>query len=186
MSRRALARLAVASSLVAGVVGGVASPAWAPKYILGSFALGTCLVDGETTETHLSGDLTVVSFADADGTLVVHGTLTGACFDGLDQRARITPDVYTFPVVDLTAACDAEFAGVDIRPGAGRVGATDVATRDPVKMTVDLYPSTIVERTWMPGEPMSVRGRLCAIARLADQRDAADLAAVLNQLVLRV
>jgi len=186
MSRRNLARLAVASSLVAGVVGGVASPAWAPKYILGSFAFGTCVVDGDFTELHLSGDFTVTSFADADGELVVNGSLTGACFDGTDQRATITPDVYSFPVIDFKAECNAEFAGLDIRPGAARVGGADAVTRDPVKMTVDLYPSTIVERTWMPGESMSVRGRLCALAKLADQKDAPDLAALLNQLVLRV
>lgn len=185
MLRTTLARLAVACAVVVGTVAGVASPAWAPKYILGSFAFGDCLVDGDSAETSLSGDFEVTSFSSAGGTLYVNGTLTGACLDGLDQRATITPDVYSFPVVDLTVECNDEFAGLDLRPGAARVGGEGL-DKVPVKMTVDLYPSTIVERTWMPGEPMSVRGRLCALSRMSLRRDAASLATVLDQLVLRV
>lgn len=185
MLRRTLARLAVACSVVAGTVAGVASPAWAPKYILGSFAFGDCLVDGDASETSLSGDFAVESFTNVDGTLYVNGLLTGSCFDGLDQRATIAPGVYSFPVVEMRIECNDEFAGIDVRPGAARVGGEDAA-KDPVKITVDLYPSTIVERTWMPGEARSVRGRLCALSRMSPHRDAAALAVVLDQLVLRV
>ena len=185
MARRALARLAVAGTVMAGVVGGVAAPAWAPKYILASFAFGECLLDDGTTG-HLTGDFTVESFQNADGKLQVNGMLTGACIDAGTRVATIDPGVYTFAVVDVRAECRDDFAGLDLRPGAGRVGGVLGEKGDAVKMTVDLYPSTVVERDWRPGDAMSVRGRLCALARMVAQRDPAELAGILNQLVLRV
>ena len=186
MAGRVIARLAVAGSIVAGVVGGVASPAWAPKYILGSFAFGQCEID-DVGETSFAGDFTVTSFEDVGGTLYVVGSLSGTCIDGLDHVAAVAPGVYRFPVVDFTVECNDEFAGIDLRPGAERVGGTLTDDKDTaVRITLDLYPSTIVERTWMPGEERSVRGRLCALFRMSQHRTPAELAGQLNQLVMRV
>ena len=181
MARQTLLRLAVASTVVAGTVG-AATPAWAPKYILGSLAYGDCVLP--EPGSRFGGDFTVLSFSAGRGELWVTAAVSGACVDGLDVTATVPAGVYTFPVESIATDCDAEFAGVDIRPGAATV-AGEVGG-DRTTFTLDLYPSTIVERTWMTGEPKAARGRLCAVHRMAQRRSPAQLAKALNALVLRV
>jgi hypothetical protein len=184
MVRRSVSRVLLCAAVAAGTVGGVASPAWAPKYIFGSLAFGGCGLPDDTAT--FSGDFTVLGFSSDKGQLLVTASVTGSCLQGLTVMATAPTGVYTFPVVSLVTECVAESAVVEIRPGAATVGGVLGDKSDNVKFVLDLYPSTVIDRIWMEGDPESERGRLCALDRMLDRHPAADLATELNQLVLRV
>lgn len=186
MARTALVRLAVGAAVVAGTLGGVAAPAWAPKYILGSFAFGEC----ELAEpASFDGDFTVLSFHASGGQLYATASLTGTCVDGVEVVATVPPGVYEFPVA-LTTVCEPADAVLEIRPGAALVGGIlgpDPKTGEPEKVVVDLSRGTVVDRIWMTGDPRSEGARLCAVDRAVDRgASASQVATLLNQLVLRV
>jgi hypothetical protein len=181
--RGGLARVAVVAAASATAVAVAAGPAWAPKYILGASAFGTCSV----SDARFQGDFTVHSFfASPTGDLMAVALVGGSCNAGGEVVAVVTHGLYEYPVA-MTASCDATSAAVEFRPGAATVGATlgdDPKTGEPVKLTLDLAPTTVVDRTWSADESKSVRGKLCAIAHMAGHRSAGDLAAALNSLTM--
>lgn len=179
MLRMVVSKAAVASVVVVGVVSGVATPAYAPKYIFGSFAYGDCdlaSVEGARFE----GEFTILGFSADKGQLLVTAMVSGVCKSGaFTIAATPIPDVYTFPVDSLHAHCEPDSALLQVRPGA-----TTVVTREGEKFTLDLSVSTVAERWWDAGEPAYVRAHLCAIDRLIDRQPYDRLAPVLDQLVL--
>jgi hypothetical protein len=184
MSRTVLPRLAFVVLASAVPVAVSASPAWAPKYILGATAFGTCdLRDGASFQ----GSFTVSGFSSSGGQLYATGAVAGSCDSGGDVVATVPSTVTTFAVASVTATCSAVGANVEIRPGAGTVkGLLGDTPKDaePVVFGLDLAPSTVVERSWVPGDPRATYGRLCAVTANVAHRDAASLATVLNALVL--
>ncbi len=181
MGRRTFARLAVASAVVAGTVS-VATPAWAPKYILGASAYGACGL--AEPGSRFSGDFTVLRFHAAQGRVWATAAVTGTCVDGLDVTATVPAAVYTVPVVEVTTECTAESAIVEIRPGATTVAGDVGGVKSAFQL--DLYPSTVIDRIWMPGDPPRDRARLCAVHRTARRGSPAQVARALNELLLRV
>ena len=178
MLRRLTTRAAVVAAVLAGTVAGVAAPAWAPKYILASSAFGRCGLHAGS-QTLFQGEFTVLSFSASGGRLYATAGVGGACIEGLDVVAVVPPATYTFPVVAVTTDCATESAVVEVRPGAATVEGTAGS------FTLDLYPSTVVDRIWMTGDPASERAGLCAVAKVAAHGPAAALARALNALVLR-
>jgi hypothetical protein len=178
MLRKTLTRAAVACAVAGGVVAGAATPALAPKYILGASAYGTCGVAGEPL---FNGDFTVESFTAKGGQLLAVAMVAGSCVDGLDVAGSVPPGVYAFPVA-ATTECVPGSAVVEIRPGAATV-AGDLGG-EKTEFTLDLS-STVVDRIWMEGDPASERARICAVGR-ASGRSAAQRARLLNALVLRI
>ena len=183
--RHALTRVAVSAAVVLGTVAGVAAPAWAPKYILGSFAFGDCLLD-ETVS--FSGDFTVLSFGARDNEVYASASVTGSCVKGLDVVATVPPGVYEFPV-GLSTECVHTSAVLEIRPRAALVGGilgADPKSGEPRKFVLDLR-STVVDRIWMESDPEQERARLCAIDRAVRRgASATQLARLLNELTLRL
>jgi hypothetical protein len=185
--RRLTTRAATVAAVVAATVGGVAAPAWAPKYILGSSAFGRCVLPGGS-EPLFQGGFTVLSFSASGGRLYATAAVSGACLDGLAVAAVVPPATYTFPVEALTADCAVESAVVEVRPGAATVDGVLGAVAEggaKVSFGLDLYPSTVVDRIWMAGDPMSERARLCAVAKMTAHRSPAGAATALNALLLR-
>lgn len=178
MLRTALSRAAVACAVVLGTVGLCATPAAAPKYILGALAYGDCEVPGEPL---FNGDFTIESFSAKDGELLVTAMVGGSCVAGLDVVGGVPPGVYTFPAA-LTAECVDTSAVIEVRPGATTVAG--FVGDEKTDFTLDLS-RTVVDRIWMDGDPESERARLCAVARAVD-RPAKQVARLLNALTLRL
>ncbi len=180
--------LRVASVAVASAVPVVtlALPAWAPRYILGASAFGDCRVDG-LADSRFQGAFTVLSFSVADGQLQVTGNVGGTCADGAGIVVTVPAEPFTFPVLSTTASCDPNGATVQFVPGATTVGGVlgdDTKDGEAVKFTLDLSRATILERTWSPGDPRAVHARLCALDRILDHREPADLLPLLDNLLL--
>ena len=181
--RRLLLRGAAALAAAVAVAGGTAAPAYAPKYILGSLAFGECAVGGT-----FEGDFTTVSFSSSGGALYATGAVSGRCLDGLDVVATVPPGVFTFPVTEIWADCAPDSTGLRFRPGTALVGGylgADEKTGEAVKFDLALARSTLVELDWTLGDPVSLRGHVCAVAAMLRRRPPADLARVLNTLLLR-
>lgn len=178
MLRKTLSRAAVACAVVLGTVGGAATPASAPKYILGALAFGDCEVAGEPL---FNGDFTVESFGAKDGQLLATAMVNGSCVEGLDVVGSVPPGVYTFPITVVTE-CVPSSAVIEIRPGAttvaGEVGG------EKADFTLDLS-RTVADVIWMEGDPESERAKICAVAR-ASGRTAPQQARLLNALILRI
>lgn len=187
MNLRTAARPATVALAAALAVGTLAAPAWAPKYILGAFAFGTCDVPGQDA-SRFEGSLTALSFSSSDGTLYVTGPVVGTCYGTAGNTVATVPSfVATFAVVSLTTACTPTDAVVEVRPGAALVGGflgDDAKTGEPVKLTLDLTNGTVLDKTWAPSDPMPVKARLCAVDAVAAHRPDASLASLLNRLVL--
>ncbi len=165
-------------------VGLLAAPAWAPKYIFGASAFGTCTIDGQA-DSHFQGSLTVLTFAAVDGQLGVTGTVVGTCADAsANPVATVDQGPYDFSVESLTTECTRDNAGIEIRPGSGTVGGFVGDSKDAVKFTLDLTPSTVIDLTWRPGDPGALRGGLCALHNVVPHRDAAGVATALNTLLI--
>lgn len=170
--------------LLASVAGAcaLASPAWAPKYILGSAAYGDC-VDRASEVSRFEGTYEVRSFARSGSTLTVTGLLEGRC--ATDDGAIVgTVDeaVATFVVNAVETFCADPDVGVFVRPGVMLAGH-DVKTGDALPFGVDLSRGTVLERTWTDGDPASLRGQLCALDRIAHRRPLWSLAPVLEAFV---
>lgn len=182
---RSLSRAAAVAGTAALSLVLAASPAWAPKYILGAFAFGTCHLPGG--DARFEGAFTATGFSADGGTLYVTGEVVGTCYDtGGDVAATVSSFVQSFPVTSVTTACTRTDAVVEVRPGAALVGAVlgeDTKDGEAVKMTLDLG-GTVLDRVWSPDEPASVKARLCAVDRIAAHRPDADLARALDALVL--
>jgi len=186
MPRSVLSRAAVLAAGVAAPLVLLAPAAWAPKYILGASAYGTCAVPGHEGAL-FQGTFTVTGFSSSGGSLWATGSIVGSCYDGTDVVATVLGTKNAFPVESVTAMCTRTQAHVDIRPGAAEVdGVLGASVKDgePVTFNLDLAPSTVVERSWDAGDPRETYGRLCAVAANVAHRDPADLATVLNALVL--
>jgi len=176
---RVLSRLGVSLAVVGATVGGLASPAFAPKYIFGALAYGGCELDA-AEDARFEGEFTILGFSAAKGQLYVQAALSGDCKDGaFSIAATAEPGVYQFPVLSLNGHCEADSAVLEIRPGAAQVLS---AKGD--KFVLDLGGSTVAERWWDPADPAPVRAHVCAIVRLLDRQPYTRLAPVLNQLVL--
>jgi len=179
---RLYTRAATVAATAALAVAAAASPAWAPKYIFGSFAYGDCL-RGAATPERFEGTLTVTSFARSGSSLLVTGLLSGTCFTDAGSVTALLPEtVGTFVVGSVEAFCTDPDVGVMIRPGV-QVSGYDLKTGHPAPFLVDLSRGTVVERSWTLGDPLSVRGKICALDRIADRRPLPALAPVLNVLV---
>ena len=178
MLRRVASRVVVSATGAATAVALLAAPAWAPKYILGASAFGTCELD---PDARFQGSATVQQFYADRGQLWAVLRVVGSCGDNL---VEVPSDLFAFPI-DATASCGQTSATVQFRPGAGTVGGIPVDKSGAVKFTLDLAPSTVIELTWAASDPKELRGRICAIAANLGHRSAADTADVLNQLVLR-
>ena len=180
VSRAGLVAASAALSLVVA-----ASPAWAPKYLLGAFAVGTC--DLPSGDARFEGAFTATGFSADGGTLYVTGQVVGSCYDTAgDVVATVPSFVQAFPVTSVTTACNRTNAVVEVRPGAATVGAvlgSDTKDGEPIKMPLDLG-GTVLDRVWSPDEPASVKARLCAVDRIAAHVPDARLAQALNALVL--
>ncbi|HEU0132751.1 MAG TPA: hypothetical protein VFQ85_17350 [Mycobacteriales bacterium] len=179
--------LAVATAAL-GVVAVAGTPAWAPKYILGANAYGTCVFpDGSTAR--FEGAFTVLGFSAPGGVLSVTGAVAGSCLGDGDAVATVPGGSWTFPVTSLLTDCTtAETAVVQFRPGAATVDAVTGPTPkdgEQVKTTLDLASGTTLERDWFASDPVSLRARLCAADRAARHARPAGLAQALNALVVR-
>jgi hypothetical protein len=185
MARTALARVATSAAVVLGVVVGVAAPAWAPKYILGSFAFGECVLE---ERVGFSGDFTIESFFASGNEVWANATVTGSCVQGFDVLATVPPGVYAFPVA-VSGECVDSSAVLEVRPRAALVGAVlgpDPKEGERAKITLDLA-STVVDRIWMDGDPPRERARLCVVLHAIERGASATRAAkLLNELALRV
>jgi hypothetical protein len=183
---RVVARGVVASVAAVAAVVSVATPGWSPKYILGASAFGDCLGD-DVTPSRFQGSFTVRSFLSSGGQLVADALVVGGCTSTAGDTVAVVPQAaYQFPV-SLTTFCSGDDVGYEVRPGAALVGAVlGDSAKDgvAVKMTLDLAPTTVVDRRWSADEPPSVRARLCALDTIAAHRPAAELARVLNNLAL--
>lgn len=179
---RLLARSAAVVASTALAVCAAGSPAWAPKYIFGSLAYGDCLRGGSEPE-RFEGTLTVTSFSRSASSLLATGLLSGACLTDAGAVTAVLPEhVATFVVGSVEAFCTDPDVGVMVRPGV-QVSGRDAKTGAPAPFLVDLSRGTVVERSWTPGDPMSERGKICALDRIADRRPLPALAPVLNGLV---
>ncbi|HEX8001725.1 MAG TPA: hypothetical protein VF519_03415 [Mycobacteriales bacterium] len=180
--RRLLTRVPSVLAAAAVAVPLVAGPAWGPKYILGASAYGDCLRDPDRVE-RFEGTLSVRSFSRAGATLLVTGLLSGTCATDAGEVTAVLPEVVaTFPVLSVDAFCTPPDVGVMIRPGA-QVSAYDSKTGAATPFAVDLTRGTVIERSWTTGDPAGLRGKLCALDRIADRRPLASLAPVLNAFV---
>ena len=159
------------------------SPAWAPKYILGAAAYGDCLRHSGEVE-RFEGQFEPTSFDRSGSTLLMTGVLSGVCLtdDTAEIVARLPETVATFPVVSVDAFCVFPDIGVHVRPGS-QLSGYDAKTGEPAEFLVDLTRGTTVESSWTDGDPMALRGRLCALDRLADRAPLPALAAFLDGLV---
>ena len=180
--RTVVSRAALALAVVGGTVVGAASPAWAPKYILGASAFGECGIPGPPGFT---GDFTVESFYARGDQLYAFAAVSGVCIDGLDVVGRVPGGVYPFPVA-ATAECVDGSAVLEVRPGAAAVEGTLGEVKDLTTFTLDLSRGTVVDRIWMTGDPPAERARLCAVERALGTRSATQVARLLNQLTLRL
>lgn len=160
-----------------------ASPAWAPKYILGAAAYGDCLRRSTDVE-RFEGLFEPTSFDRSGSSLLVTGVLSGVCLTDATAEivATLPPTVATFPVVSVDAFCDYPDVGVHVRPGS-QMSGHDVKTGDPAEFLVDLTRGTTIEQSWTDGDPVALRGKLCALDRIADRRPLEMLAPVLDTLV---
>lgn len=179
--RRLLARSAVLVSAAVLPVA-LAAPAWAPKYILGSSAYGDCLRHAGEVE-RFEGTLVPTSFSRSGSTLLVSGVLSGFCStDDAVMVASLPETAATFPVVSVDAFCDGPDVGVMIRPGV-QLSGTDLKTGEPAEFLVDLTRGTVIETSWTLGDPKALRGKLCALDRIADRVPLATLAPILDTFV---
>jgi hypothetical protein len=178
LSRLAAVVAAAAATAVA------APPAWAPKYILGSNAYGDCVLEASTAQ--FQGEATILGFSSSGGELLATLLVRGVCVDGTTVVATVPEASYVFPVA-VSASCALDGAAVEVRPGEAAVrGLVGPDVRDAVSATfiVDLSRGTVVDQIWLPNDPVALRARLCAVARLTAHRPAASLATVLNALLL--
>jgi len=157
----------------------VAAPGWAPKYIFGTSAIGTCDL---ATAPRFQGSVTAQAFFAQDGQLYAWLLTVGTCGGG-SLDVVVPQERYAFPVT-VSAECGRTAATVQIRPGAATVGGVPADKGDAVKLTLDLAPATVVERQWTVTEPRSVYGALCAVDAVISHRDVSDVANVLNRLLL--
>jgi hypothetical protein len=189
------ARLVMKAALVATTAAttllGFATGAWAPKYILGASAFGTCTIDGETSR--FQGSFTVLGFFVGHDGLSVTANIVGSCTDqAATTVAVVNNGNYAFPVEHFEALCDDLNQVVRFRPGGALVAGTLEAPKDgSAAIALDLSGdvagsgSTIVQRAYdNANDAASVRAKLCAVAKITAHRSPAELAKQLNQLVL--
>lgn len=160
-----------------------AAPAWAPKYILGSAAYGDCLRPAATEVERFEGLYEPTSFSRSGSSLLVTGLLNGVCTTDAGVVTAVLPEtVATFPVTSVDAFCAYPDIGVHVRPGV-QVSGADPKTGQAAPFLVDLSRGTVIERSWTDGDPAALRGRLCALDRLAGLAPLPALAAYLDGLV---
>jgi hypothetical protein len=185
--RRVGSRVVVGAAVAAGVVGGVASPAGAPKYIFGASAYGRCDL-GRADDALFQGDFVILSFFASGGVVYANASLGGSCLEGADVVVTSPAKVYAFPVA-VVAECVPGSAVLEIRPGAAQVSGvlgTDTKDGTPVTYSLDLSTGTVVDRIALAGDPARERAKICAIARIAPNASAKTLARALDELSLRL
>ena len=154
---RALGLLASSLSLIALT----ATAAWAPKYLSLTAIDGACTTDDDTG--YFTGQFFLTGFADARGSLIAMGEMTGVC-DLESANDVVLSQTRSFAAASIvTSSCDI------LEVGLGDAQARDV--------------TLALEGDLAVFEGGKGAGRLCAIAHQLD-KSPADLAALLNRLLL--